>query len=331
MPERRYDPIHDRWVIVAADRAERPHTFRTMAPIEGDHDATCPFCPGNEAQTTPEVFRSGEGAPNSLGWQVRVFPNMYPVVGPDREAHPGDDHWRSSESATGSHEVVLMSPVHRHSLADLTDHDARTFFRVLRDRVRVHRDRGHHYSQVLINHGTAAGASIEHPHAQLISIDFVPDPIDQVAQQGANACGAVVAAARDHERAGALTVLTTDALVAWVPWASATPYVTNITPTTDCARFADADDGDVDAVALTCRELVRALRAELGEQPYNLLVMSAANGDDRPFQWYVEIQPRLGVLAGFELGAGVYVNIVPPEIAAVRLRAHLDHPAVSEH
>lgn len=324
MPELRHDPILDRWVVVAAERAERPHTFGGMERPNRDRAPNCPFCPGNEHQTTPEELRTGTGDPNTPGWRIRVFPNMYPIAaGGATRRNDATDPWRDTRPSTGAHEVALMSPVHRLSFADLDDEDAVAFFTVLRDRALVHEARGHTYTQLLVNHGTAAGASIEHPHAQIISVDFVPEPVEGIAQRGLALGRPVVEVAREREAGGPQALVVHDRATAWVPWAGATPYITYVAPNADCARLNDARDSDVAAVALACRDVLRLARAELGEQPYNLMVTSAANGDDRPFQWFVEIQPRLLVIAGFELGAHVYVNVVAPEVAAAQLRSHL--------
>lgn len=327
MPELRHDPIAERDVVVAAERAARPHTFRAMDPISAAAPDNCPFCPGHETETPPEVARTGSGAPDTPGWRIRVFPNKFPIVARDAATPtPSDDPWRQAQAATGTHEVATMSPAHHRTLADLDDVEAIELFSVLAERTRVHRDLGHRYTQVLINHGKAAGASIEHPHAQMIAVDFIPTPIDALADRNVKAGSPLVATARDHEGGGELALPAAAGAVAWCPWAAGSPFAMMITPSADEARFADADAASVAAVAVTARDAVRALRAAAGEQPYNLLVISAAEGDDRPFQWYVEIQPRLSVIAGFELGAGVYVNIVPPEQAATLLGAHMGEP-----
>ena len=163
MPELRDDPLTGELVLLAPGRAARPHTVRRGAPglVEA---VPCPFCPGHEAETPPEVARVGGGAPNGPGWRLRAFPNLYPIVGgPD--ATPG---------ATGAHEVVVLAPEHDRDLARLSDDDAGEVFALLRDRSGALATAGHAHVQVSVNHGAAAGASIAHPHAQILALDFVP-------------------------------------------------------------------------------------------------------------------------------------------------------------
>ena len=330
MPDLRYDPHSGRWVVVAAERAARPHTFRALEPISADAPPGCPFCPGNEGETPPEVLRTGTGAPDTPGWRIRVFPNKFPIVAPAPEGTrtepaAGADRWRRSRPATGRHEVATFSPEHHRSLTELTDPEVTELFQVLRDRVVAHRDHGHVYTQVIVNHGKAAGASIEHPHAQIISVDFAPAVLlEELEQQRIE--GVVLARdGREREGPGELAILEHrgpdgSAAVAWAPWASSTPYEAVVAPREDGPSFADASDGAVAAVAVAVRETLRALRDALGEQPYNVLVHTLPNDRGDDYQWHVHITPRLQTIAGFELGAGVWVNIVPPELATTRLR-----------
>ncbi|HEV2309116.1 MAG TPA: galactose-1-phosphate uridylyltransferase, partial [Acidimicrobiia bacterium] len=119
MPVLRYDELTGEVVLLAPGRAARPHT---TAPAPKGDPSTCPFCPGHETQTPPEVARIGGGAPDSPGWRIRVFPNLYPAVGgPD--AGPG---------ATGAHEVVVLSPDHDRTLAGLDDDAAVELVEMLR-------------------------------------------------------------------------------------------------------------------------------------------------------------------------------------------------------
>src|SRR6478736_3298673 len=101
MPEMRHDALTDRLVIVAAERAARPETFRREREPLPATAPNCPFCPGNESETPPEVCREGDGAPDTPGWTLRVVPNKYPIVG---------------GSVAGAHEVVVLCPAHDRSL-----------------------------------------------------------------------------------------------------------------------------------------------------------------------------------------------------------------------
>src|SRR5690348_2192834 len=160
MQELRTDLLTGEKVILATGRALRPDTFRVQASPLPAAVATCPFCAGNEHETPPEVMRVGPGAPETPGWNVRVVPNKFPLVG---------------DGVAGAHEIVILSPAHDKSVGELTEPALGDAFLALRDRAAFHLDRGLAYAQAFVNHGKAAGASIEHPHAQLVALDFVPD------------------------------------------------------------------------------------------------------------------------------------------------------------
>lgn len=322
MPQLRRNPLDGSWVVVAPERAARPDTFRGVSvEVGADGPPDCPFCPGHETLTPPEVARTGDGDPDTPGWRVRVVPNLYPIVsgGP----YPVDDRplrFHDATRAGGAHEVAVFSPDHGRTLADLTGVELEDLFDVVADRVRAHIGDGHEYVQVLVNHGRSAGASIEHPHAQLVAIDLAPPVLDREAE-GINAStGCVVcrAVAEDADPGSPLVVATAPAPV-WCPWWAAVPFELMVAPREHEARFEGHRPGRCD-VARSLALGLRRLRHAVGDVPYNAVVHSAPAGLRSRFHWHVHVWPRLTTLAGFELGTGVMVNQLPPEDAAPRLR-----------
>jgi UDPglucose--hexose-1-phosphate uridylyltransferase len=311
VPELREDPVTGAVVIVAPGRALRPDTFRASGPpaaIAGV-PASCPFCPGNEAMTPPEVYRTGTGAPQTRGWHVRVVPNLYPIVG---------------DGVAGAHEVAVLSPDHDRSFAELDDDTAADVLVVLRDRCAHHLAQGLVHAQAFVNHGKAAGASIEHPHAQLVAVGFVPPKVATAQQRFATAGRDLVDdTRRDAERAG--VVVLPGAVAAWCPVASVSPYEIVLAHEAAGARFDAAPDAVVAGVGRALRRALGAMSTVLGDVPYNVVVHTAPATVDPAgeYHWYVRIAPRLTVTAGFEDATGVFVNVVAPEQAAQELREAL--------
>jgi UDPglucose--hexose-1-phosphate uridylyltransferase len=227
-----------------------------------------------------------------------VVPNLYPI--------------------TPEHEVAVLSPAHDRSFAQLTEVQAAEALAVLRDRTRFHLERGAIYVQSLINHGRAAGASIEHPHAQIVPLDVVPPAgqhqLDRFHELGTDPIEDVAASVDDGSE---LAVLCGPAPV-WCSAAGATPFEFRAAFRGRASRFDDASDAEITAVAVATREALGRLAAVLGDVPYNLIVHTAPR--DATFHWYVEVQTRIAVVAGFELGTGIFVNVTPPELAAKQLR-----------
>jgi UDPglucose--hexose-1-phosphate uridylyltransferase len=306
--ELRHDPVLDRLVIVAAGRAARPHTVAGI-PQEGDGGAArCPFCPGHESDTPPELARTGEGAPGDPGWRVRVFPNLYPVVG---GAGAG-------EGTTGAHEVVVLSPDHRRGFSALSDDGACEVVRTLRDRTHLHVEAGRPYAVAFVNHRRAAGASIAHPHAQVVALDFAPPEVRAAARRAEGGDDLLDRDLADARGAG--TVLGDGGVAVWLPYASGSPYLVRIADPDTGPRFDDADDVVIDRVAVALRALLTRVDDALGDPPYNVTFHTAAADGTGVRRWYVEVTPRLSVVAGFEAATGVLVNTTPPEQAVGVLR-----------
>jgi UDPglucose--hexose-1-phosphate uridylyltransferase len=312
VPELRHDAISGRDVIVAVERAARPFTIDAPPDIGDAKD--CPFCHGNELMTPPEVHRTGEGAAETTGWRVRVVPNLYPIV----DSPATHDERDGSERVTGAHEVVILSPDHAASFAQLDPEQCVEVLTVIQHRVQVHLDAGHRYVQAFVNQGKAAGASIAHPHAQIVALDRVPEAVEASMTRFATAdlVARDLADARTNDR-----IVVDGPAPAWAPYAAWAPYGMRVAHRSTRARIEEATDAEISVVALGLRDALAALRRTLGEAPYNVVFRTAPPG--RPageFHWHADLIPRLSIVAGFEEGTGMYVNTVAPEQAAVLLR-----------
>jgi len=298
MTEVRRDPLSGRLVIIAAGRAARPHTLVAPEP-DGDRGVDkCPFCPGHESMTPPEVARTGRRAPGEPGWRTRVFPNLYPV--------------------SDGHEVIVLSPDHHRSFGQLSDDQAVEVMLVCRDRVRALLARMP-YAVALVNHRRAAGASIAHPHAQVVGLRFVPPQVDDTRRRQESALVDLVDddadLARQHE-----LLLDDGDTVAWCPYGSIAPFQLRLAHRDAGTRFDAARDDVVAAIARATRAVLARLYDCLHDPPYNLVVHTADVASAAWPRWHVEVVPRLGVIAGFEQATGVFVNTVPPDVAAGELR-----------
>lgn len=295
MQELLVDELTGDRVILAPARALRPDTFRVRTEPLPASVATCPFCLGNEHETPPEVARFGPGAPDTGGWTLRVVPNKYPIVG---------------DGVRGAHEVVIFSPAHDADFGALPEPAAADVVLALRDRARFHLAQGCRYVQAFINQGRPAGASIEHPHAQLVALDLVP-PRAQLRLDRFQA--AAFAADQEHG-------VVDGRVVVWCPRASATPFSMRLALAGGGARFDETDDDAARAVGIALHDAIMRVREVLGGVAYNVMIETAPRDTDAPFHWWIDIAPRLTITAGFELGSGYAVNVVAPAAAAEALR-----------
>ena len=311
MAELRDDPLTGRVALLTPGRAARPFTVETAhssAPAS-DPVVDCPFCPGQEHETPPELYRVGDGAPDTPGWRVRVVPNLYPIVNPVTGGHGID----------GLHEVVVLSPQHHHPFERVSDDQAFELIATLRDRSRQHRSYAH--VQPLLNQGKAAGASIAHPHAQLVALDVVPpavvSAVDRFTSSGIDLFVTDAGAAVAHE----LDVLHIGQVQAWCPFASTIPFEVRLGALDAGPDFAGATDEQLHDVTLALRQVLSAVAATLGRPAYNVVFHTAPAGTAH--HWWLEVVPRTTVTAGFELATGLSVNVTDPNDAASALRAQL--------
>jgi UDPglucose--hexose-1-phosphate uridylyltransferase len=304
VPELRHDALTDRLVIVAPERAARPETFRRAAAHVPPVSPSCPFCAGHEHETPPEVARLGTGDADEPGWSLRIVPNLYPIVG---------------GSVGGAHEVVVLSPAHDRSLGALEFDAAADVIRALRDRAAFHLDAGLAHAVPFVNHGKAAGASIEHPHAQLVVLDFVPPAVNDDLARFERSGRDLIADSLSNARGSDYAVIDGPA-PAWCNPGASEPFEVLVAHRSTRARFDEATDAEIDVVTRSTHAVLGRLAALLGDPPYNLVIHTAPREARPGFHWYVRITPRLTVTAGFERGTGLYVNIVPPENAAAALR-----------
>src|SRR5215475_12046667 len=175
MPELRKDPVVGRWVIISTERGRRPSDF-TIEPVRAKA-TNCVFCPGNESKTPPEILanRSPDSAPNEPGWSLRVVPNKFPALRIEGELEPSGEGLYDRMNGVGAHEVVIETPHHGASLAGLSvDAVADVLFAFRERMLDLKKDPRFAYVLVFENHGEAAGASLEHPHSQLIATPIIP-------------------------------------------------------------------------------------------------------------------------------------------------------------
>src|SRR5438093_6805678 len=177
MPELRRDPITGRWVIISTDRQKRPNDFRIERAATIGREQ-CPFCPGREAMTPPEVlaYRANGAAPNTPGWDLRVVPNKFPALQVEGTLDRQGEGLFDRMNGIGAHEVIIETPVHDKTLATMSEPEIERVLWAFRDRVLdLKQDRRFRYILIFKNQGAPAGATLEHSHSQLIALPIVPD------------------------------------------------------------------------------------------------------------------------------------------------------------
>jgi len=319
--EVRYDSIH-RWpVIYAPPRAHRPFDFNNRNSSKcGEND---PFAEGREESTPHETlaFRSSDSEPNGPGWQVRIIPNKYPAIVPASDM-------ASNLDTNGVHEVIIECPQSESHFTRLKLSQIKLVFQSYRNRLReLAKDKQISHATIFKNHGPAAGASLAHSHSQLMATAFIPPAIQQELSFTAEHFKKTN---RDYFGEHLLTeqtfrkriVAQTDDFLVICPQASRFSFEMHIYPRSKEAHFYQTKDKTLGAMAKVMLQSLKRLEKVAADPDFNFVLHTApfANKQTPGFRWHWEIYPRLSGIAGWELGAGSYVNPLFPETAAKLLR-----------
>jgi UDPglucose--hexose-1-phosphate uridylyltransferase len=316
----RLNPLTGRWVTLVADRAKRPTDFAPrQLQVESDPSRPCPFCPGNEEATPPAL----EQVDSEGRWTLRVVPNLYPAfdgMGALTVRNLGPVH--TMADASGIHEVFVITPDHTARVGTFTDEVIRDVMTALKRRFEEHaRTPNVRYTQAFINHGREAGASLSHPHGQILGLPFVPGEILDEERAfdrfkgGCILCATIEAERVDNKR----VVIDNEHAMVICPYWSGGPYELLIVPKSHDVHITDTTDEMITGVGIAIRDSLAKLYATLGDVAYNLVFHTAPSHHAGGFHWHAHLWPKLTTTAGFERGTGVLINIVPPEDAAFEL------------
>jgi len=300
--------------------------FEKATAIGRDH---CPFCPGRESVTPPEVlaYRQGGGA-NGPGWDLRVVPNKFPALRVEGTLDREGEGMFDRMSGVGAHEVIIETTDHDKGFASMSELEIERVLSAFRDRVLdLKNDIRFRYILLFKNHGAAAGATLEHGHSQLIALPIVPDFVREEIE-GARRhyhdkercvfCDIV----RQEIGAGRRLIHENADIVALAPYASRVPFEMWLLPRRHASRFEESPRHVFENLARMLKWVIARLDRALESPPYNLIVHSAPFSEDVAafFHWHVELMPRIARPAGFEWGSGFYINPTSPEEAAEVLR-----------
>ena len=329
MPDLRKDPIVGRWVIIAKNRAKRPHDM-----IDGTADAPahgfCPFCEGNEHHTPREIaaHRQPGTHRDARGWRVRVVPNKFPALEIEGDLDKRGQGMYDMMRGVGAHEVIIESPQHLTSTTQLSVENLREVLWVYRDRLLdLKKDSRLVYGMIFKNVGAAAGASLEHTHSQLIVTPIVPI---SVAEEIAGSqefyryrgrcvfCDMIEQELSFEQR----IVFDSPGFVAFCPFAARFPFETWIVPTVHSSHYETLSRAGAEELARVVKRVMQKIELALDRPAYNYIIHTAPFDTQAlgHYHWHIEIIPRVTKTAGFEWGTGFYINPVPPEEAATFMR-----------
>lgn len=323
MPEIRKDYVTDTWVVFSASRSQRPGAFRSgksrTDPIK------CPFCYGHEHMTPPEILAyRKDGQPNGTGWWIRCVPNKYPALQVEGEVHRRVNQIFHSVNGVGAHEVIVETPDHDVHMSMLSEFQIQEVITAYKQRyLDLIRDKRFKYILIFKNHGERAGASISHPHSQLIATPIVPrrimeevEAVNRYYESMGGACiyCEIIETELEEEKR---ILAANDSFIALSPYAARFPFETWILPKAHEMAFEDLADTERTPLARIMKDVLGRMHRVLDDPPFNYYIHTAPCDRKLPrYHWHLEITPRLTETAGFERGTGFYINPVMPEDAA---------------
>ena len=328
MSELRQNLATKEWVVIATERARRPEEMarhRERKPVSS-FVANCPFCPGNEKLTPPEVLRVP--AAMDVPWHARVIPNKFAAL--SREASPTRTvhRLRRSVNGFGVHDVIVETPDHAQVLALMPDSYVAEILHIYKTRYdELSLDPRIAHITIFKNHGIDAGTSLEHPHSQMIATPVTSLQVRSRFQQAVRYfddfgecmfCQMLEEELQEQTR----IVAVSEHFVALELYASPAPFATHIYPRRHMASFGDVSSAEVNALARMLRSTLAKLYHGLADPDFNFTIRSAPaeSVGVKYFHWYLSVIPRLTRVAGFELGSEMFINTVLPEAAAEFLR-----------
>ncbi|MBI3989187.1 MAG: galactose-1-phosphate uridylyltransferase [candidate division NC10 bacterium] len=295
MSKLRRDPILQRWVIIAPDRAEL-QVSRLFRQSKGPPPEECPFCPGNEGRLPTEIFAVRElgTSPNAVGWWVRVVPDERPILRIEGSLGRSTEGMYDTMNAIGAHEIVVETPGHEQHRADLDDLQLTRIFSTYRERMRDLKNDERFRHIIMVKYDGVPGSPSQHQHSYL----------------------------KEELNLGTRTVWHGEGYLAFAPFASRLPYEIWIVPKAHASQFIHVEDEELRGLALSVRGVLSKLRKALQDPPYSL-VLHTSPLDAFPreaYHWHLEVVPHLFQAMGFGWGAAISLNPITPEQAAAHLR-----------
>ena len=338
----RRNAITEQIVVFASGRKGRPKQTGTdpggcrKTSDHPPHDENCPFCLGNEHKTPKTLFQIDDAKGKT--WECRVVRNAFPAVSPPEQDESGYTVWNQSQfqglslgpnserPAIGHHEVIIESPMHNSCTSKAAKSKILNLVRSwhVRGNELAAGDKNLEHIVYFKNQGAVAGASLIHPHAQLVGLPFVPRDVrvgqlsnmNYFLRKGRSVFDRVI---EEELSAGERIIERNEEFISFVPFAATSPFNVWIMPLKSRANFLAAGTRELDLYAEILSSSLNKLDRVLSEPDMNILLKSAplhgrhnqaAFNADCYFRWYTTITPRLGAgaMAGFELGSGIFSN-----------------------
>jgi len=332
--ELRLDLVSQDWVVIATGRARRPETFRKeKRAAEEVSEKDCPFCNISSQERPTLVFANGKkiifkGNEIPENWTTIVVPNKFPAFLP----HPHLDEQIEGKlykkmNAVGFHEVVVTQH-HKEQLAQFSVGQVKEVFDVYQSRyLSLMKEKFVNHISIFHNHGKEAGASIAHPHSQIITTSLIDIDLKKALNRGRDfyqeeqEC-IYCRMNKWEQKVKKRIVFENKDFLAICPFASKTAFQIIVSPKKHFSYFEQVQEKEKWQLAETFQKALSKLYKGLNDPPYNFYLHTApCDGQNYDFyHWHWTILPKTSIWAGFEIGTRMEISTIEPEKAAEYLR-----------
>lgn len=330
MPELRKDPIIGRWVIISTERTLRPMDYKIEREKSEADLSKCPFEVGNEKMTPSEIisYRDPETKKDEPGWWIRVVPNKFPALRIEGELDKRGIGLYDMMNGVGAHEIVIETPNHYEEIYNMPEKGIEEILWAWRDRmIDLRKDKRFKYILLFKNKGSQAGASLEHPHSQIIALPIIPIRVSEELKDSKQYyeykdrcifCDIIKQEVGDRER----IVEENGEFVSFVPFAPRFPFELWILPKEHTSDYTQITKRGLSSLVIVLKRTFQRFIKALDDPPFNLMIHTAPLDElNLPYyHFHIEITPRLTKVAGFEWATGFYINPTKPEDTATYLR-----------
>lgn len=321
----RYCKLRDTDVIISPKRLHRPTQF-TM-PTDNYTLEECPFEPGAEEATVSEIFSIKDKDGN---WICRVVPNLYNALDIGAIKSSKREGFFTSKTGFGAHEVIIETPVHDKTADKYTLEQWNAYLNTINHRINdLSQDIRIEHIQVFKNHGSRAGATLRHPHSQILATGFIPSEVKAELQRSRDYYKIhnrplLLDIANEELRIGKRVIFENSTFIAFAPYASLYPFEIMIVPKEQISDMNKLNQSQLHDGAQVLKNIYIKLYATLGDFHYNMIFKNMPNERetccDEYHTFYIQIIPRIYMLAGYELATGMRINPVTPEMVAKKLK-----------
>lgn len=338
--ELRKDPFSDGWIIISPDRNQKPSDFKveSVNTQQNSFEPKCPFCPGNEKETSVEIRAFGRKNYQKISeWEIRVVANRFPALKIENElTFENLNKVHNKIGGIGAHEVIIESPEHNLEFHNFSCQKRAEILEVFRERIEdLYKDYRFAYVQLFRNFGKDAGASLIHPHSQIIAVPKIPKRSMEEIKASENFwktysecifCSKINSTENFRDR----IIIENENFISFIPYAARFAFETWIMPKKHSSMFEMCSFDDLKELSKIMGKTQEVIADCLKNPPYNLVLHTSPNLNNKFldniqdfFHWHFELIPRITSIAGFEWGTGFYINPISPEKSAEMLREFL--------